>query len=233
MPLTRSFALAGLGLCGGGCVVWNRAYQVCVGGWTGRMPIMDRIRRAVIATRRAAVGLAMVTVAGCSTGHAAGSSPPSSPPTLPPPAWSPTPTQAPTLTPGATTRPLPADITTMTVTFLRASDSFSIPPAAILWQRTITRQSLIMQVVAMVDALSATTATQGCTGSLVMLRLDFSSATAHATLDEVSPCARATLVIDGTAGPVLASSLIFQVEQLVGVQATTAANGQPSVTSIR
>ena len=120
----------------------------------------------------------------------------------------------------------------MTVTFVRASDSFSTPPAAILWQRTINQQSLIAPVVAMVDTLSATTATQGCTESNVMLRLDFSSPTEHATLDENSPCARATLVIDGTAGPVLASSLISHVEQLVGVQDTTAADGQPSVTSI-
>jgi hypothetical protein len=138
----------------------------------------------------------------------------------------------PSLTPGATTHPLPAGITTMTVTFLLASDSFSTPPAAILWQRTVNQQPLIAQVVAMVDTLQETTATQGCTSSNVMLRLDFSSLTEHATLDENSPCARATLVIDGTAGPVLASSVIFQVEQLVGVQATTVPDGQPSVTSI-
>jgi hypothetical protein len=120
----------------------------------------------------------------------------------------------------------------MAVTFLRASDSFSTPPAAILWQRTINQHPLITQVVAMVDTLWATNATQGCTESNVMLRLDFSSPTEHATLDEDSPCARATLVIDGTAGPVLASSVISQVEQLVGVQVTTAPDGQPSVTSI-
>jgi hypothetical protein len=198
------------------------------------MPIMDWIRRAVIATGRAAVVLAMVTLAGCSTGHhtAVGSSHLSLPPTVPAPILSPTPTQAPSLTPGATTQPLPAGITTMAVTFLRASDSFSTPPAAILWQRTINQQSLITQVVATVDTLWATNATQGCTESNVMLRLDFSSPTEHATLDEDSPCARATLVIDGIAGPVLASSVISQVEQLVGVQVTTAPDGQPSVTSI-
>jgi hypothetical protein len=198
------------------------------------MPIMDWIRHAVIATGRAAVVLAMVTLAGCSTGHhtAGGSSNLSLPPTVPAPILSPTPTRAPSLTPGATTQPLPAGITTMTVTFLLSSESFSTAPAAVLWQRAINQQSLITRVVAMVDTLWATTATQGCTESNVMLRLDFSSPTEHATLDEDSPCARATLVIDGTAGPVLASSLISQVEQLVGVQATTAPDGQPSVTSI-
>jgi hypothetical protein len=198
------------------------------------MPIMGSIRRAVIASGRAALVLAMVTLAGCATGHhtAVGSSNLSLPPTVTAQILSPTPTQAPIFTPGPTTRPLPAGITTMTVTFLLASDSFSTPPAAILWQRTINQQPLITQVVAMVDTLWATTETQGCVLSNVMLRLDFSSPTEHATLDENSPCARATLVIDGTAGPVLASSLIFQVEQLVGVQATTAPDGQPSVTSI-
>jgi hypothetical protein len=120
----------------------------------------------------------------------------------------------------------------MVVTFLRASDSFATPPAAVLWQRTIHEQSLITQVAAMVDTLWATTATQGCTESTVILRLDFSSPTEHAALDEYSPCARATLVIDGTPGPVLASSLIFQVEHLVGVDVTTGPDGQPSVTSV-
>jgi hypothetical protein len=198
------------------------------------MPIMDRIRRAAVAVRSAAAVLAMLTLAGCSTGQhtAVGSSQLSLPPTIPAAIFSPTPTQAPSLTPGATTRPLPAGITTMTVTFLLASDSFSTPPAAILWQRTINQQPLITRVVAMVDTLQETTATQGCVLSNVMLRLDFSSATEHATLDEDSPCARATVVIDGSAGPVLASSLISQVEQLVGVQASTAPDGQPSVTSI-
>jgi hypothetical protein len=64
------------------------------------------------------------------------------------------------------------------------------------------------------------------------VRLDFTSPTGHATLAEDSPCARATLVINGTPGPVLASNLIFQVEHLVGVDATTGPDGQPSVTSI-
>ncbi len=195
---------------------------------------MGSIRRAVIATGRAGVVLVMVTLAGCLAGHhtVVRSSNLSLPPTVPAPHLSPTPTQAPSFTPGATTRPLPAGITTMTVTFLFASDSFGTPPAAILWQRTINQQPLITQVVAMVDTLQVTTATQGCVLSNVMLRLDFSSPTERATLDENSPCARAPLVIDGTAGAVLASSVISGVEQLVGVQASTAPDGQPSVTSI-
>jgi hypothetical protein len=195
---------------------------------------MHRTRHAVLAIRSVGVVLAMITLAGCSTSHhaAAASSHLALPPTVPDPILTPTPTQAPSLMPGATTRPLPAGIVTMTVTFLRASDSFSTPPAAVLWQRTINQKPVITRVVALVDALQETTATEGCTGSNVMLRLDFSSPTEHATFDEVSPCARATLVIDGTAGPILASSLIFQIEQLVGVQATTALDGQPSVTSI-
>jgi hypothetical protein len=57
---------------------------------------MDRIRRAVIATGRAAVVLAMVTLAGCSTGHhTAVGSHLSLPPTVPAPILSPTPNTGP------------------------------------------------------------------------------------------------------------------------------------------
>jgi hypothetical protein len=194
---------------------------------------VDRSRRAVLTSQCAGV-VAMLALAGCATDHhaARGDARLTSPPSVPTPMTSPTPTQAPSLTLGRTTQPLPGGVTTMVVTFLFAADSFDTPPAAVLWQRTIHEQSLITQVTAMVDTLRSTTATQGCTESNVMLRLDFNSPTHHATLDEDSPCARATLLIDGAAGPVLASSLSFQLEQLVGVEVTTGPDGHPSVTPI-
>ena len=193
---------------------------------------MDRIRRAVVAGQCAGA-VTMLALAGCSTGHpdARGSSRLSTPPSVPTPLTSPTPTQAPSVTPGPPTQPLPGGVTTMVMTFLRGADSFDTQPAAVMWQQTFQQQSLIAQVAAMVDTLQATTATQGCTESNVMLRLDFTSPTQHATLEEESPCARATLVINGTAGPVLASSLILQLERLVGVEVTTGPDGQPSVTA--
>jgi hypothetical protein len=120
----------------------------------------------------------------------------------------------------------------MVVTFLRASDSFATPPAAVVWQRTFRQPSVISPVVAAVDSLRTAFGTQGCTESNVMLRLDFTGPTGHATLDDDSPCARATLIIDGLSGPVLGSDVTFQVEQLLGVQAITGPDGQPSITSI-
>ena len=112
---------------------------------------------------------------------------------------SPTPTQPPSPLIGPLTTPIPPGTTMVTVTFLYASDSFATAPADVLYRTTITDAQLIQQVVSNVDAISQDTgATRGCTESSVNLRLDFAGPGPPATLDENSPCARATLIIGGS-----------------------------------
>ena len=147
---------------------------------------------------------------------------------------SPTPTQPPSPLIGPPTTPIPAGTTTVTVTFLHASESFATAPADVLYRTTITDAQLIQRVVSNVDAISQDTgATRGCTESSVNLRLDFAGPGPLATLDENSPCARATLIIGGKPGPLLDSALASWIEQALGVKEVLLPNGQPSVQPIK
>lgn len=191
------------------------------------------------AHRIAALLLVATAVAGCGSQNSMTARPAAHSPTialLPEPSPQfigvPTPTQAPSLHVGRLTSPIPAGTTTLTVTFLYASDSFATAPADVLFRKTITDAGLIQSVVSQVDALHLDGgATQGCTGSSVNLRLDFAGPRGLATLDENSPCARSTLTVGGTPGPLLDSALADWIEQTLGIKEVLLSNGQPSVQS--
>jgi hypothetical protein len=142
----------------------------------------------------------------------------------------PTPTYPPSPLVGPPTTPIPAGTTTVTITFLYASDSFATAPADVLYRKTVTDAELIQRIVSQVDALTRDSgATRGCTGSSVDLRLDFAGPGPLATLNENSPCARATLIIGGKPGPLLDSAVGGWIEQTLGVKEVLLPNGQSSV----
>ncbi|MDQ1541736.1 MAG: hypothetical protein QOH29_2462, partial [Actinomycetota bacterium] len=145
----------------------------------------------------------------------------------------PTPTYPPSPLVGPPTTPIPAGTTTVTITFLYASDSFATAPADVLYRKTVTDAELIQRIVSQVDALAQDSgATQGCTESSVDLRLDFAGPGPLATLNDNSPCARATLIIGGKPGPLLDSALGSWIEQTLGVKEVLLPNGQSSVQPI-
>jgi hypothetical protein len=183
------------------------------------------------------VGLVVLAIAGCGSAHPVAVGPgsadavgsvPSSLPQLG--ALTPTPTAATFASVGPLTAPIPAGTTTLTVTFLAASDSFATAAADVLFRETITDATMIQRVVTQVDGLPQDGgATRGCTGSSVNLRLDFAGPNGLATLDENSACARATLIIAGTPGPLLDSALAWWMEQTLGLKEVLLPNGQPSM----
>ena len=177
------------------------------------------------ADRIALLALALLAV-GCTSGRGAvGSRGPT-----PQPTSSPTLTFPPAATQGVATRPIPAGTNTVVVTFLRASDSFATPPPDVLFRRTVQAPGDVKRIVDAVNALRvASTATQGCVASSVNLRLDFIGVSGTATLEENSPCFRSILVVDGKAGPTLASNLASRIEQMFGVAEVTTSAGQPSI----
>jgi hypothetical protein len=147
----------------------------------------------------------------------------------PPGGLMPSPSSPGSATLGPPVHALPSGVTAVTVTLLTAGDSFAVPPAEVLYRKTVTDNAAIQQLVAMVDQLRVDVgALRGCTDVPYNMQLTFTLPNGSAVLNETTACARATLTAPGMPQILLDSAISEPVEHIVGVTVTTDANGRPS-----
>jgi hypothetical protein len=116
---------------------------------------------------------------------------------------------------------------------LTAGDSFAVPPAKVLYRKTVTDNATIQQLVAMVDQLRVDVgALRGCTDVSYNMQLTFTLPNGSAVLNETTACARGTLTEPGMPPTLLDSAISEPIEQILGVTVTTDANGRPSAVPV-
>jgi len=181
-----------------------------------------------LALRVAGAVLVSVAVTGCATHRSHnGTEPPSQAPVpslvaSAPSFRTPSASSVPPPVLGSLTKPLPAGITSVKVTFLRGS--------GVAYQQTITDPATLQQIIGDVDDNHQDTGqTQGCATSPVTMTLEFIGPSSDTVYSEDSGCARASLAFDGSQGPLLDAALTDVMEQLLHV--TFDINGSPSVAS--
>ncbi|HEY0870069.1 MAG TPA: hypothetical protein VGD55_06705 [Acidothermaceae bacterium] len=175
-----------------------------------------------LARRVAGAALVSVAITACATNrsHTATDAPSQAPVPSAPSFRSPTPTEPPTPALGSLTTPLPAGITTVKVTFLRGTRP--------VYEVSITDRATVQQIIGDVDDSHQDTGqTQGCAMRPVTMTLEFIAPSTDAVYSEDSGCARASLAIGGSQGPLLDAALTDGIEQLLHV--TFDLNGSPSV----
>jgi hypothetical protein len=128
-------------------------------------------------------------------------------------------------------RPLPSGLTAATVTLLTDSDTFSAPPAAVVYRKVVTDPDTINALTTMVNGLTLDGGeTQGCVPIPVQLQIVFGQPT-FAVFDEDTQCARATLTETNMPTVTVDSSLAGPVEKLLGIVVLTDADGHPTVST--
>jgi hypothetical protein len=138
----------------------------------------------------------------------------------------PTPSSAPSPLLGNLTAPLPAGVTAVIVTLTDASN-----PNNVLYRATVVDASEVQAFITATDALrTAGSASNGCTGSPVSLRLDFlSGSNVTSTLTEDSACRYGVLTINGSPGPQLDSAELPMAEAMLHVTSSYGPDGKPTV----
>ena len=131
----------------------------------------------------------------------------------------------PTPAPGAPISPLPPDAKDLTITLADAAGTH-----ATVYGRSVKDPATVARIVRDIDGLRVVgSQTRGCSMALVTVRLDITYSASSAELVEDSSCRTAVLTIDGVAGPTLASSLLPEVESILGVVVVLGGDGKPSV----